>query len=889
MDMGDNHEPGIADDGIVHELGVFDEALPALGVGSFNEWNSYTFEQQSGIFRQAYMEGKLNMSSADQDLRESLYGIVKEGFAHRAKVEYPSPDRRLSLSAKEHRIIKLNSVWVERAIGNSDNGDLSDNVSVLSPRSATNNQGGIDTASRRRGLAVDQDTIAMLSETERMAVFEASMRQTGLTELQELQNQALLKSHQAHHMAVIDRQNRIVQESQANHTAFMDRQDTRQQIGSMHNSLALARMLPLDELAEEQNVMSQMMHRILMTLNGQVADGWKSNVPQTPTTMTRDAARQRKHSKTAFFWLSLVLTFASLPWYTESLSSTNSNTKRRADYAAARQTRISLGHNNLVSQTKYRELLEKYPNDATTASHLAATALTPYHQRQVAQMCGSADFQRFRRCLVEARFNNYHVGLALGVRPDREGRPHQLSFAMSPIYVTPAAAGTLDHDKVDSITLTPVECIMALFLLGATVSRTRVQDLLGREFLDLAQSLSLLYPSDSDPDRLLATVQIFPVQFRSRGDDSFSCLDSSSSPSPPLYFMTDWHPRVLSQTKVADTDSNTSSDEAVMYLGPDSMALVQHFWYNHQPPTDEETNNSAQYTKCTLDFCTGSGIQALVGLAMNENAHVTCVDMSLRALYFVVANAQLNDIDPSRLQLIEGDLRSGRGRLWLPERDFQGNVSVRQGKEVELLQWLESGDKFDVITANPPFLPVPPDLMERHGKFSDGGGSGEDVLESIVRMSQRILGPTGILAVVSEFFLAPNTITDDDPASSWTADFLVDRIQKWWLDGDANDDGIKTKEKPCGFLLTNEFPIDRETYATRRADSKEEYDMWMEHLKNINMLRASPGFLFLKNGCVSAELEHRVAPQSSFGSLWTPSNPNTVTFTANLLEMLYKR
>ena len=228
------------------------------------------------------------------------------------------------------------------------------------------------------------------------------------------------------------------------------------------------------------------------------------------------------HSKIAFVCLTLLLAVATLPWHTESLStsSTAPTPQRKVDYATARQTRIS--HNNQAhgkdeSAGSYQKLLEKYPDDATTASHLAATASTPRYQRQVAQKCGSAEFQRFRCCLVDAKFSTHQVGLTLGVCSDTKGKPHRLSFSMSPIYVTPAAAGTLSHDKVDQLTRTPVECLIALFLLGATVSRTRLKDLLGQEFLDLAQSLSLLYPSDSDKDKLLATVQIFPVQLGNSG------------------------------------------------------------------------------------------------------------------------------------------------------------------------------------------------------------------------------------------------------------------------------------------------------------------------------------------------------------------------------------
>jgi len=61
------------------------------------------------------------------------------------------------------------------------------------------------------------------------------------------------------------------------------------------------------------------------------------------------------------------------------------------------------------------------------------------------------------------------------------------------------------------------------------------------------------------------------------------------------------------------------------------------------------------------------------------------------------------------------------------------------------------------VLANPPFLPVPPELAEqRHGLFSDGGTSGEVVLAATVKLAGQLLSLNndwGYLAIVSEFFL----------------------------------------------------------------------------------------------------------------------------------------
>eukprot|EP00429_Kryptoperidinium_foliaceum_P050885 CAMPEP_0176126710 /NCGR_PEP_ID=MMETSP0120_2-20121206/63960_1 /TAXON_ID=160619 /ORGANISM="Kryptoperidinium foliaceum, Strain CCMP 1326" /LENGTH=77 /DNA_ID=CAMNT_0017461653 /DNA_START=55 /DNA_END=285 /DNA_ORIENTATION=+ len=75
------------------------------------------------------------------------------------------------------------------------------------------------------------------------------------------------------------------------------------------------------------------------------------------------------------------------------------------------------------------------------------------------------------------------------------------------------------------------------------------------------------------------------------------------------------------------------------------------------------------------------------------------------------------------------------------------------------------------MLANPPFLPVPvgdETINKRHGLFSSGGGSGEEILARIVELASKYLEPEGSLAVVSEF-MNPGT------------DFF-ERLKSWWGD-----------------------------------------------------------------------------------------------------------
>ena len=118
--------------------------------------------------------------------------------------------------------------------------------------------------------------------------------------------------------------------------------------------------------------------------------------------------------------------------------------------------------------------------------------------------------------------------------------------------------------------------------------------------------------------------------------------------------------------------------------------------------------------RASLDLCTGSGVQAL--LAAEHSARVVAVDINPRAARCARFNAQVSGA---------------------------GNVEVLVG---DLFEPLGTGQKFDLITANPPFVPSPIDEF----KFRDGGRSGEDVQQRIVAGLPRYLAPGGIAQMVTE-------------------------------------------------------------------------------------------------------------------------------------------
>ncbi len=114
-----------------------------------------------------------------------------------------------------------------------------------------------------------------------------------------------------------------------------------------------------------------------------------------------------------------------------------------------------------------------------------------------------------------------------------------------------------------------------------------------------------------------------------------------------------------------------------------------------------------------LDLCTGSGIQAL--LASRHSERVTAVDINPRAVYCTRFNA--HSLGLQNLEAAEGD-------LFAPV----------------------AGVQFDLITANPPFVPSPLDTL----RFRDGGPSGEEIQKRIVADLPHHLAPGGVAQMVTE-------------------------------------------------------------------------------------------------------------------------------------------
>ena len=117
-----------------------------------------------------------------------------------------------------------------------------------------------------------------------------------------------------------------------------------------------------------------------------------------------------------------------------------------------------------------------------------------------------------------------------------------------------------------------------------------------------------------------------------------------------------------------------------------------------------------------LDLCTGSGVVAVAGAL--QGAAVTAVDVSRSAVLSTRLNARVNGV---RVRACRGDLFAAVG-----------------------------DERFDLITANPPYLPAATDELPAAGptRAWDAGRDGRALLDPICAQASAHLTPGGSVLVL---------------------------------------------------------------------------------------------------------------------------------------------
>jgi len=208
--------------------------------------------------------------------------------------------------------------------------------------------------------------------------------------------------------------------------------------------------------------------------------------------------------------------------------------------------------------------------------------------------------------------------------------------------------------------------------------------------------------------------------------------------------------------------------DQVMYIGADTRWLAR--------ATVRRTVETA------LDLCTGSGVHAL--LAAAHAKRVLAVDINPRAASCAHFNALA--FGASNMEVAVGDLYQPAGQA-----------------------------RFDLITANPPFVPSPVHAVG----YRDGGPSGEDVQRRIVAGLAKHLAPGGMAQIVTEI-----GEREDEP---------VDERVRSWLDG-----------APMDILVLRLAEHPTATYALGHAEGDRDFgeflasvESWHENLKRQGYVR----------------------------------------------------
>jgi release factor glutamine methyltransferase len=118
-----------------------------------------------------------------------------------------------------------------------------------------------------------------------------------------------------------------------------------------------------------------------------------------------------------------------------------------------------------------------------------------------------------------------------------------------------------------------------------------------------------------------------------------------------------------------------------------------------------------------LDVCTGSGAVAIAAALRAGVRSVTAIDLHRRSAWTAWMNGRLNGV---RIRALHGD-------LFAPV----------------------AGERFDLITANPPYVPAPPDIEPRRGDRAwNAGGDGRAVVDRLIERLPHHLKPGGCALIV---------------------------------------------------------------------------------------------------------------------------------------------
>lgn len=287
----------------------------------------------------------------------------------------------------------------------------------------------------------------------------------------------------------------------------------------------------------------------------------------------------------------------------------------------------------------------------------------------------------------------------------------QAAGVPSVLHLVSNRAGALEQKLQEQSSSPDLKDLLRLFLLRQPLPSQRVVDLLSRSVVALLLRIQALF-AVADGHQLMSHQDVTAMD-----------LTDLTAENVEIFSAVAWWPveDLLIATDYGDTQHAAGHFEPVMYLSLDSYALI-----------DAAPRRSAE---SVLDICCGSGVQGLV--ALHYAAKATFLDVNPRAISFSRFNAGLNGLH-QRCTFLEG--------------------SVFDAKQLQ-------GQSFQVILANPPFVPNPDGTASAAGPLYSGGGQdGEEVHKELVQKGLGLLAPGGRLCSVAE---VPNPKTFPNRVGEW--------------------------------------------------------------------------------------------------------------------------
>jgi SAM-dependent methyltransferase len=216
--------------------------------------------------------------------------------------------------------------------------------------------------------------------------------------------------------------------------------------------------------------------------------------------------------------------------------------------------------------------------------------------------------------------------------------------------------------------------------------------------------------------------------------------------------------------------SNPNREDQVYHLGGDSHLLAR---LAPRP-----------LAAAALDHCTGSGVHAVLAAAHAQRSFG--VDINPRALDFARLNARWNGY--RNASFVASDCYSSLTEHSLGQRPV-----------------------FDLVTANPPFVPTPEKLSLCRG----GGLTGEEVTEKIIRGLPQHLSPHGIFSMVTN-------------VPVFRGESFFDRCQRW-LGPDETWSMLQLSNhtwSPSAYIMSHQSP--EPGYAQR-------FEQWLEAYESVGL------------------------------------------------------